>query len=162
MLSASSSVVLSSIRHFNGSSRYSRPLTVATNLVPSATSLSSMRLWSTYWTTSQPVFPGIPHPETLVQSLTSCAIVIPFETSLNLVNSRIRLISRPESTLLSKREDPLTIQSYQHINKLTPRLARQSILRESRPVRRQARVVCHGIPLPTRMGVHGRTVLSPS
>src|SRR3989442_11245581 len=44
MLSASSSVVLSSIRHFNGSSKYSRPFTVAANLVPSATSLSSMLL----------------------------------------------------------------------------------------------------------------------
>src|SRR5713101_7866916 len=119
MLSASSSVVLSSIRHFNGSSRYSRPFTVATNLVPNATSLSSMRLWSTFWTTSQPVCPGIFHPETFSQSLTSCGIVLPFEASFSLVNSRIRLISRPESSLLSKREDPLTIRSYQHINELT-------------------------------------------
>src|SRR3989441_10056897 len=138
MLSASSSVVLSSIRHFNGSSRYSRPFTVASNLVPSATSLSSMRLWSTCWTTSQAVFPGIFHPETFPQSLTSCAIVIPFETSLSLVNSRIRLISRPESTLLSKREDPLAIQRYRHINKLTPRSLRQSVLPRGQLVRLQA------------------------
>src|SRR2546425_3862884 len=139
MLSASSSVVLSSIRHFNGSSRYSRPFTVAANLVPSATSLSSMRLWSTCWTTSQPVFPGTSHPETFPQSLTSCGIVRPFETSFNLVNSRIRLISRPESTLLSKREDPLSIQGYRHINKLTPGPVRRLVLPRSQPVRLQAR-----------------------
>src|SRR5467141_1583846 len=119
MLSASSSVVLSSIRHFSVSARYSCPFTVATNLAPSATSLSSIRLWTTCWTTSHTVFPGMFHPETLPQSLTNCDIVMPFGTSFNRVNSRIRLISRPESSLLSKREDPLTIRSYWQINELT-------------------------------------------
>src|SRR5437899_11370621 len=159
MLSASSSVVLSSIRHFNGSSRYSRPFTVASNLVPSATSLSSMRLWSTCWTTSQPVFPGTSHPETFPQSLTSCDIVIPFGTSFNLVNSRIRLISRPESTLLSKREDPLSIQGYRHFKKVTPRPARRSGLPVVQPARPQDPAACHGIPLLRQTGMYGRTVL---
>src|SRR6266571_709349 len=59
------------------------------------------------------------HPETFPQSLTSWGIVMPFGTSFSLVNSKIRLISRPESSLLSKREDPLTIRSYWHINELT-------------------------------------------
>src|SRR2546422_8080070 len=159
MLSASSSVVLSSIRHFNGSSRYSVPFTVATNLVPNATSLSSMRLWSTCWTISHAVFPGIFHPETFPQSLTSCGRVIPFETSFSLVNSKIRLISRPESTLLSKRGDPLLFQKYRLINKLTPRSLRQSVLPRGQLVRLQAPAAYHGIPWQTRMGVFGRSVL---
>ena len=56
---------------------------------------------------------------------------MPFGTSFSLVNSKIRLISRPESSLLSKREDPLTIRSYWHINELTRDLLGDEFFQET-------------------------------
>src|SRR4029077_20455854 len=56
---------------------------------------------------------------------------MPFGTSFSLVNRRIRLISRPESSLLSKREDPRTIRSYRLINELTRDLLGDEFFQET-------------------------------